>query len=190
MENLLPIKILGRSFLIAVLIFCFSTTYSQTRETEAAADTLKTKEHSPRKATIYSAILPGLGQIYNKKYWKVPIIAGGFATLIYLSKYHGDIYLEYLDHYSRYKEGDEEILDKYGPNREQALYRAKEAFRRYRDLDYILMFGLYVLNIIDASVDAHLKNFDIGDDLTLRVEPALLKCSAQRHVGFTIRLNF
>lgn len=146
------------------------------------------EEHSPRKAAIYSAILPGLGQAYNKKYWKIPLVYGGFAAFGYFIGWNNNNYqisknayrdltdsddsttsymnLKQIIYYNLDNPSDVERL-KYG------LLRRQDYFRRNRDLLVILTVGFYGLNIIDASVDAHFFNWDISDDLTLRWQPTI-----------------
>ena len=148
--------------------------------------------HSPRKATIYSAILPGLGQIYNKKYWKVPVIYIGFGTIAYFINWNNDNYQLFRRGYFDLIDDDPDTegyleiesvrrnnYDLSNPthfnNLKTALSRQKDYFRRNRDLLIISMVGFYGLNLIDASVDAHLFDFDISDDLTLKWEPSLMK---------------
>ncbi len=164
---------------------------------EMDQDTVAKKPHSPHKASVYSAILPGLGQAYNKKYWKIPLVYAGFGTLTYFVVYNGtrlNRYTQaYLDFTDTVKTTDS-YLDLIGPNLdpstfdpvlypntanpsltesfENLLKNNREYYRRYRDLSYIGMAAWYILNIIDASVDAHLYDFDVGEDLVLRVEPA------------------
>lgn len=155
------------------------------------------KKHSPKKASIYSAVLPGLGQIYNRKYWKVPIVYAGFGTLAYFVVYNGNRLKKYTQAYLDFTDTltvTDSYLDLIGPNLDPATFdpilhpgsynpslaesfenllkNNRDYFRRYRDLSYIGLAAWYVLNIIDASVDAHMYDFDVGEDLVLRVEPA------------------
>src|SRR5665647_2738653 len=136
--------------------------------------------HSPRKATIYSAILPGLGQIYNRKYWKVPLVYGGFATLGYFINFNNNEYTIYRQAYSDIIDNDPNTNSflklKVNPSFLQpdritqftdALRAQKDYWRRNRDLLVISTAVFYAVNIIDASVDAHFFSFEIGDDLTI-----------------------
>lgn len=136
-------------------------------DTTAVADTIF---KDPKKAALYSAILPGLGQFYNKKYWKVPIVYAGFGTLVYFidrnSRYYNDLrqaLIDFPDYNSKYYSED---------LTEDQLERGMEYYRRNRDLSYIGTAGFYLLQIIDASVDAHLFNWNVGEDITLRIEPS------------------
>lgn len=144
--------------------------------------------HSPKKATLYSAILPGLGQAYNKKYWKIPIIYIGFGTIGYFINWNNDNYQFNKKAYRHLTDDDEttnafmeieavKYYDLDNPtsrnNFKDGLQKRQDYYRRNRDLLIISMVGFYGLNLIDASVDAHLFNFDISDDLTLNWQPAM-----------------
>ena len=179
-------------------LFASNSTYSQQDTLKMPADTVavkkkakKKKELSPDKATFFSAVLPGLGQIYNRKYWKLPILYGGIAGLGYAIGFNTKYYRKYKAAYRDFIIQDpnnksyleflpptwtEEDLD--NPQNaswfQNALDNKKNYYRRYRDLSFIGMTLLYVLNLMDASVDAHLSTFDISDDLSLRVDPVLM----------------
>jgi len=135
-------------------------------------DTVKKEVlHSPKKASLYSALLPGLGQIYNRKYWKLPIIYGGGIALGYVVNFNHQ-------QFSRFK-GElikrQQNLD--GKDADLAVYSDSDLnefqsfYRRYRDLSIAGCVLLYAMNIIDASVDAHLFYFNVKDDLTIRWQP-------------------
>lgn len=128
--------------------------------------------HSPTKATIWSAVLPGAGQVYNKKYWKVPIIYAGFAGLGYFVKTNNDDYKIYKDAYRYRLDNDESTTDAFvGIYSDEDLVTLKNYYRRNRDLSLIGIGILYILNVVDASVDAHLFYFNVNDDLTMNVQP-------------------
>jgi len=152
------------------------------------------KPHSPHKASFYSAILPGLGQVYNKKYWKVPIVAASFGGIIYGIKFNSDLYNDYRQYYRDYLIQDPSNQSYYthkifttgriskesvlpgGTNAEwfeRSLKNGKNYYKRYRDLSYVGFAAIYVLNIIDATVDAHFKTFDVSDDLSFNLEPVV-----------------
>jgi hypothetical protein len=138
------------------------------------ADTLAGKSdfHSPRKATILSAILPGAGQAYNKKYWKMPIIYAGMFGLGYLVKTNNEEYNNYKDAYKLRLDGDPATTDEYvGVYSDQDLVTLKDYYRRNRDLSALGIGVIYILNILDAAVDAHLYHFNVSDDLTLDITP-------------------
>lgn len=154
-----------------------------------------TKPFKPdaNKAVLYSAIFPGLGQIYNRKYWKLPIIYGGFLGFAYAITWNGRMYNDYTAAYKAIS-GDnptgKSSSDIWGPffptvtdrasvtdsqitTFQNSLKRNRDAYRRYRDLSIIGAVALYGLCMIDAYVDAHLFDFDISPDLSLRVEPQM-----------------
>ncbi len=149
------------------------------------------KEWNPRKSWWMSAILPGLGQAHNKKYWKIPIIYTIFAASIYMIEDNNFKYKIYKDAYA--------VFDTDGPPSwspsitDKQLKDRKNFYRRNRDLSIILGSVFYLMNILDASVDANLMDFDISEDLSLRIEPQIepVKISAKNSFGlkFVISLN-
>jgi hypothetical protein len=126
---------------------------------------------SPARATIYSAILPGLGQVYNGKYWKVPIIYSAFAGIIFMAGENNYKYNQFKTQYKKSLAG--ETLDEpYASNyTQESLLQRKDYYKRNRDFQIILGALAYLLNILDANVDAHLMDYDINPDLTLQVKP-------------------
>ncbi|WP_234734405.1 DUF5683 domain-containing protein [Tellurirhabdus bombi] len=131
----------------------------------------------PKKATVRSAILPGLGQAYNRQYWKIPIIYAGFGTIGYFINYMNGRTKFYREHWDKaYRSTTKTTqIEINGVSRtvaEGTLERGYNAFRRYRDLNVLLGVALWGLNVIDANVSAHLKTFDLTDDLSLRVQPS------------------
>lgn len=139
---------------------------------KAQQDTVSVhKIHSPKRALISSAALPGLGQVYNKKYWKVPIIYGGAAALIYSFSFNNGKYQAYLDAYRARTDGDPSTTDAYLQYSPENLILLKDYYRRNRDLSAIGMVLLYSLNMVDAYVDAQLFDFDVSDDLSLQIRP-------------------
>ncbi|MCK9179247.1 MAG: DUF5683 domain-containing protein [Bacteroides sp.] len=139
---------------------------------------------NPTRATWLAVVFPGAGQIYNRKYWKLPIFYGGFAGCAYALTWNNNMYKDYSKAYRDLMSDDpnknsyEELLP---PNHgysksqlESVLKNRKDRFRRYRDLSIFAFIGVYVLSIIDAYVDAELSNFDISPDLSMRIEPAIL----------------
>jgi len=135
----------------------------------------KKKEHSPRKATYYSMALPGLGQAYNKKYWKIPVIYAGFGTLTYFIIDNNKEYNKYLDAFTYVLEDHEgpppnAMVERYNGNLDK-LRTIKDYYRRNLELSYILSGALYILQILDATVDAHFVDFDISEDISLQIRP-------------------
>lgn len=140
---------------------------------------------NPTKATWLAVVFPGGGQIYNRKYWKLPIIYGGFAGCAYALTWNGKMYKDYSQAYLDIMDDDpntNSYLDLL-PNRSSSYSEAqlaelirkrKDTFRRYRDLSIFAVIGVYLISIIDAYVDAELSNFDITPDLSMKVEPVIM----------------
>ncbi len=162
-----------KALLMALATFCFQSLWAQ----EAALhDTSARSEnvHSPSTATIMSALLPGLGQAYNKKYWKIPIIYGGFGGLALAINFNNVRYNRYRIALKDRIDGDPTTIDPYvAIYTDENLVTLKNFYRRNRDLTFIFTGALYALNILDAHIDAHLYYFDVSDDLSLRIGPAL-----------------
>ncbi len=169
------------------------------------AETEKEEVHSPKKAALFSAILPGLGQAYNKKYWKIPLVYGGFTALGYYIGFNNKNYKISKNAYSDLTD-DDPNTDSYlkldqiiyynlnNPseveNLKRGLLRRQDYFRRNRDLLFILTLGFYGLNIIDASVDAHFFKWDISDDLTMKWQPTLDQYNNKNIFSFNCTINF
>jgi len=124
--------------------------------------------HSPRTATIRSAILPGWGQYYNKKYWKIPLVYGAIGTCAGLFYYNLNEYHEFRDAYKDRLAGNPNPKYAYLDN--NRLIQAQRFYQRNRDLSLLLTVAFYALNIIDANVDAHLGQFNVNSNLSLRPE--------------------
>lgn len=149
-------------------------------------------ENSVKKATTLSTICPGAGQLYNKSYWKVPIVVGAFATMGYVIDWNARGYKRYRTAYNQVVNGQPDEFE--GRYSADYLKNMKDNFRRNRDLCIILTGALYLLNIVDAHVDAHLKDYDISDDLSVRLEPAVFQNYASRNgycgVGMSLKVTF
>ncbi len=153
------------------------------------------ERHSAHKATIYSLILPGLGQAYNKKYWKIPIIYAGFGALAYNISINSKEEKKFTEAY-RYKiNGDtfpinNEYVVRYSdPN---DLLRGRDFYRRRVELSVIFTAALYILNVVDAAVDAHFFDYDVSEDLSLNIQPIMIKTPQQPYGtgGIRLCLNF
>lgn len=142
----------------------------------------------PRKALLYSAILPGSGQFYNKKYWKVPLVYGGFATGIYLITFYQDRYLTYKGElYGILNDG---TIPPSGYTEDQ-LRTIVDKSKRERDFFTILTGFWYILQMVDAHVDAHLKEFDLNPQLQVRVEPMMESNPLfGRSTGLSLKFKF
>jgi Family of unknown function (DUF5683) len=135
----------------------------------------------PRKSTLFS-IVPGGGQIYNRQYWKTPFVYAAFGVVIYLKKWNNERYHDFLDPYlSCFDNTGTKIKDKatvyirtQDIEREltlQQITQGKDFYRRYRDLNWFLLAGVWALSAIEANVAAHLKTFDNSDDISLKIQP-------------------
>lgn len=127
----------------------------------------------PARPTIYSTLIPGLGQIYNKEYWKVPIIYGGFAFCGYLINHNNIQYNRYRDAYNKATQATPEPHEFGNKYTAENLKYFRDAYRRNRDYSILATAIVYALNIIDANVFAHLADYDISDNLSMRFEPTL-----------------
>jgi Family of unknown function (DUF5683) len=183
-------------FYIFIIVFFLGSalSFSQTKE----QDVLIVKDSSkfmtidplrPAKAAFYSAILPGLGQAYNKKYWKIPLVYGLLGTAIGIYSFNDKRYNEVRDAYKRRLEGykDDQFSFLTDTNR---LVSAQKSYERNRDLSTFFIIGVYVLNIIDANVDAHLKQFNVNDKLSFHPDIQTNDITSQRNIAFTLNYQF
>ena len=132
--------------------------------------TWNTDPLSPAKAAFYSAVIPGLGQIYNKSYWKVPLVYVAIGTPIYFYIRNSKEYDRYLTAYKRRQQGytdDEFYLDGQPLLSPDGLRRGIQFYRRNKELSLLIGIGMYALNVIEANVDAHLKQFNVDERLSL-----------------------
>ncbi len=143
----------------------------------------------PQKAT-YFALIPGGGQIYNKKYFKAGIVYAGFAGLIYFNKISVDSLRKYEIIYADKIDGD--TIDGYPQFSTSSAKFFRDNYRRNRDVSILGFVGLYAIQIIDANVDAHLKEFKVNDELSMRITPALyaIEPGIGRYNGVSIKLRF
>ena len=153
----------------------------------------------PKKALWLAIVFPGGGQIYNRKYWKLPLVYGGFLGCIYAMTWNNTMYRDYSQAYIDIMDSDENtktyenfIPVRYDVKANQAhlqdvFRRKKNYYRRFRDLSMFCMIGVYALSIIDAYVDAELSSFDISRDLTMKVSPTVIneKYSVMRASGLS-----
>ena len=157
-----------------------------------ANETLVKKEIDPlrpSKAAFYSAILPGLGQAYNKKYWKIPIVWGAVGAGVYFYVRNDKQYDRYRDAYKKRLAGfeDDEFYDLIS---DDGLIRAQQQFRRNKELSLLITFGLYALNIIDANVDAHLLQFNVDENLSLSPHYQYNEMENTSDLGLTLNFKF
>jgi hypothetical protein len=144
--------------------------------------------NAPAKAAFFSAVLPGLGQAYNGSYWKIPLVYGAIGTSLYFYLDNTEKYNTYRDAYKRRLSGfrDDEFIEFLDEN---DLINAQKQFRQNRDFSLMFMIGFYVLNIIDANVEAHLDQFSISDDLSFRPTQVFNPTTGQNAFGLTFKLN-
>lgn len=142
-----------------------------------------------RKASIMSACLPGLGQVYNKKYWKVPVIYAVLGGLGYWGITNQNQLKFYSNNLRFENDEDPGTLNTSGYSSDQ-LITQKRYYRKYRDIAVIAGILVYLINIVDANVDAHLKTFDVSDDLSLQIKPySNLDYNNKLQAGLTLKLN-
>ena len=184
------------------------------------ADTLKTVRPkrnwatwrpNAKRAMWLAIVLPGAGQIYNRKYWKLPFVYGGFVGCAYAMRWNNQMFRDYSQAYMDIMDDDPNTqsynqflhlgakIDSSNLDRYQRLFKnRKDKFRRWRDLSFFCLVGVYAISIIDAYVDASLSEFDISKDLSLRVEPTIINRSnglqtnplRDNSLGVSCSLNF
>ena len=166
----------------------------------------------PKRALWLAIVIPGGGQIYNRKYWKLPIVYGGFVGCAYAMQWNNQMYSDYSQAYLDISDNDPathsynqflhlgatiDSNNEAGETRYKSLFKKrKDYYRRYRDLSFFILVGVYALSVIDAYVDASLSDFDITKDLTMRVSPTILTNKNERNplrstaLGVQCSLNF
>ena len=183
------------------------------------ADTLTRQGHrdwsiwrpDPQRALWLALVLPGGGQIYNRKYWKLPLVYGGFMGCIYALTWNNMMYKDYAQAYLDIMDDDPGTasynkflhlgrqITKENEDRYKTIFKKrKDRFRRYRDMSFFVMVGIYALSVVDAYVDAELSEFDISKDLSLKVSPGVISNPRSVHanplhassLGLNCQLNF
>ena len=164
---------------------------------------------NPQRALWLALIIPGGGQIYNRKFWKLPIVYGGFVGCIYALSWNNMMYRDYQQAYLDIMDSDPETasynkflhlgrkIDSSNESYYKNLFKSrKDKYRRWRDLSFFVMIGVYAISVIDAYVDAELSDFDISKDLSLKVRPSIIGNGASRNplyatsLGVNCSLNF
>lgn len=167
---------------------------------------------NPHTATMFAAIVPGLGQIYNRKYWKLPFVYGGIAALVYSIDFNNW-------HYKFYRRGYRDLVSQDPNNRfyetvfekklstnldisnfigdgqyakwfKAQLENKMNKYRRYRDLSFFGMIGMYVVQLVDACVDAHFHDFDVSEDLAFQWSPLIMQDNNGPLIGATVSISF
>ena len=193
-------------YILLFILFWTVASFSQTENDsikteipkEVVIDTVVRKPFdplTPSKAAFYSAVLPGLGQAYNKKYWKIPIVYAALGTSLYF-------YFDNNKEYNRYRDAFKSRLagyetdEFYGPISGsprvslEGLERAQKTLRRNKELSLLITFGIYALNILDANVDAHLLQYNIDEDLTLKPHFQYNEMENNTDLGLTLNFKF
>jgi hypothetical protein len=173
----------SRLFVSLILIFSAFDGFSQQSKADSVfiyseldqIETINTvSDLDPNRAAILSAVLPGLGQAYNNQYWKLPFIYGGGILIGHYIKYNHELYHEFRNSLIAEADGldntDNPYADYWGST---ALTRNRDSFRRNRDLLILIAGAFYILNIVDAHVAAHLNEFNVNDNLSLKVAPTI-----------------
>ncbi len=170
----------------------------------------KTWKPNPQRALWLAMVLPGAGQIYNRKYWKLPIFYGGMMGCLYAMNWNNMMYKDYSQAYLDIMDDDPTTesynkflhlgrkIDSSNEERYKTLFKSrKDKFRRWRDMSFFCLIGVYALSVIDAYVDAELSEFDISKDLSMKVAPAIIGGKGSRNtidassaLGLQCSLNF
>ena len=129
------------------------------------------QKNSPKKASLLSMACPGLGQLYNKKYWKTPIVVGSIGGAIYAHNFYNNKFKQYKEAYITRTDGDDSTIDDYLNYSESGLITLQDYYRNQKDLSIIIGSIIYLLNIADAYVDAHLFEYNVNENLSLDFEP-------------------
>ena len=181
-----------RLLLFFLLLFFNLTLQAQDKLNITVEQTLVPKYEinplSPAKAAFYSAVLPGLGQVYNKSYWKVPLVYAALGTGIYFYVNNTRQYNRYRDAYKRRLEGYND--DEFSNLDDSRLITGQRFYQKNRDLSLIITFGLYVLNVVDASVDAHLAQFNVNENLSIKPDYFQDYQTYSHNVGLTLNYSF
>ena len=163
----------------------------------------------PQRALWLAMVIPGAGQIYNRKYWKLPLVYGGFMGCLYAMSWNNSMYKDYSQAYLDLTDNDPNtqsynqflhlgttITPENAERYKDIFKKRKDKYRRWRDLSFFVMLGVYALSVIDAYVDAELSVFDISKDLSLKVEPTIINNGSSKNVldnssvGLQCSLNF
>lgn len=159
----------------------------KTKDSVKVSKTMLYDPLRPSKAAFYSAIVPGLGQAYNKKYWKIPIVYGAIGTSMYFYLDNNKKYHSYRDAYKQRLQG---LPDQYEYLDNDRLIRAQRFYQRNRDLSLLVTLGFYVLNIVDANVDAHLLQFNVNDNLSILPDLQQNDFTTRPNLGLSLNYKF
>lgn len=175
---------------LALFIYC-NVAHAQVDDSlKMTRGTRKAIYSTARKAMIMSACLPGLGQAYNKSYWKIPVIYVALGGLSYWGINSHKQYKYYSNNLRYENDGDSTTINVSNYSTDQLIIQKKD-FRKSRDNAIMIGILVYLINVIDANVDAHLKTFDVSDDLSLQIKPYTnFSYNYKLQSGITLKLNF
>jgi len=180
----------NRLVFLLLFTFCWGTITAQ----KITAEDIQKNENEdplrPAKAAFYSAVLPGLGQVYNKRYWKLPLVYGGLGASIYAYDINNKNYLRYRKAYKRRISGytDDEFQGLIAST--DRLIDGQDFYKRNRDRSMLFILGFYFLNILDANIDAHLKQYNVNSDLSVRPFIDVAPIDASPVAGMRVALTF
>jgi len=190
-------------YIISFLLFFGHLSYAQNnKESDSlmvdtdlivVSDTIQRKPINilaPSKAAFYSAVLPGLGQAYNKKYWKIPIVYAALGTGIYFYVANDKEYNRYRDEYKRRLAGNSAQSGEFPRVSDEGLINAQKTLKRQKELSLLVTIGLYALNIIDANVDAHLLQYNVDENLAIKPHFQYNRMENSSDLGLTFNFKF
>ncbi len=171
------------------------------------AENITFRKPDPQKALWLALVFPGAGQMYNRKFWKLPIVYGGFVGCLYAYNWNGQMYKDYRQAYLDIMDSDpntDSFKDFFRPgfnfeaNKDylkSVFKRRKDRYRRWRDMSIFVFIGVYAVSVIDAYVDAQLATFDIADDINLSIEPQMMKGESELfnnkdYYGLNLNITF
>lgn len=195
--------------MISALPLMESTTGAEDLKPKRQPRDWSTWRPNPQRALWLALVIPGGGQIYNRKYWKLPLVYGGFMGCIYAMSWNSMMYKDYQQAYIDIMDDDPNTasynkflhlgrtIDDSNIERYKQIFKSrKDKYRRWRDLSFFVMVGVYAISVIDAYVDAELSEFDISKDLTMKVRPSVMSSGVSRNplyatsIGVNCSLNF
>jgi len=184
------IKLIYISLFLLLLGSNLSFSQTELGKDLVALDTISKSQINPlapAKAAFYSAVLPGLGQAYNKKYWKIPIVYGAMGTSIYFYISNNKKYHQYRDAYKSRLEGY--TGDEFSYLDDSRLIAAQKFYQRNRDLSMLITGLFYILNIVEANVDAHLMHFNVNEKLTVKPDIYRNDFTSRQNLGISVILK-
>jgi hypothetical protein len=163
------------------------------RDLLVVLDTIQSKPINilaPSRAAFYSAVLPGLGQAYNKKYWKIPIVYAALGTGIYFYVANDKEYDRYRNEYKRRLAGNSAASGEFPLVSDDGLINAQQTLKRQKELSLLITIGLYALNIVDANVDAHLLQYNVDENLAIKPHFQYNRMENSSDLGLTLNFKF